>query len=131
MIALKRAYEEWEEADGHRVLVDRLWPRGLRKDDAHLDAWRKELAPSDDLRTWFAHDVEHWAEFRRRYQTELRSQAARDAIDELAKRARRGKITLVYAARDESHNNAVVLRDLIARAAKTSVSTRRATPKGR
>ena len=125
MIALKRAYEEPDEADGLRVLVDRLWPRGVRKDDAHLDAWLKELAPSDELRRWFAHDPERWAEFRRRYRDELRSEAARNAIDDLAKRSRRETVTLVHAARDESHNNAVVLLELIDRAAHSRAKKRR------
>ena len=117
MTALKRAYEPSEQTDGYRVLVDRLWPRGLRKDSARLDAWLKLIAPSDDLRRWFGHDPNRWSQFRLRYRRELRSPAAKTLILDLAKRARRGRVTLVYAARDEVHNGAIVLRELIERAA--------------
>jgi uncharacterized protein YeaO (DUF488 family) len=116
MIKLKRAYEEPARADGHRVLVDRLWPRGVKKDSAALDEWRKELAPSDELRKWFAHDPERFGEFAARYQRELRDPAAKKALAELAARAARGTVTLVYGAHDEEHNNAVVLARLLGRA---------------
>ena len=109
MIRLKRAYEPAAASDGYRVLVDRLWPRGLRKADAHLDEWRKDVAPSDELRRWFGHEPSRFREFRERYQRELRSETARAALTELARRAARHTVTLVYSAHDERHNNAVVL----------------------
>ena len=105
-IQLKRAYEPAAPGDGYRVLVDRLWPRGLRKADAHLDAWLKEIAPSDPLRRWFAHDPDRFREFRERYRRELRGKTE---LAGLADRARHQRITLVYSAHDEQHNNAVVL----------------------
>ncbi len=111
MIRLKRAYEPASPSDGYRVFVERLWPRGLRKEDAHFDAWLKDVAPSDELRRWFHHDPERWSQFRLRYRKELRD--AEGLLDDLAKRARRGRVTLVYATRDEEHNGAVVLRDVI------------------
>ena len=110
-LAIKRVYDPPEASDGVRVLVDRLWPRGLAKDKAKVDRWMKELAPSDALRKWFGHDPAKWAEFRKRYAVELRD--SRELIKELAATARRGRVTLVYAARDEQHNNAVVLADVI------------------
>jgi uncharacterized protein YeaO (DUF488 family) len=113
-VRLKRAYDPPEPADGYRVLVDRLWPRGVSKDEAHLDEWARELAPSSGLRTWFGHDPEKFEEFRRRYRDEL---AAHDEkLHELRRRARGGTVTLVYAARDTEHNDAVVLAELLRRA---------------
>jgi uncharacterized protein YeaO (DUF488 family) len=109
MIRLKRAYAQPTNEDGSRVLVERLWPRGLRKNDAKLDAWIKDVAPSDELRRWFGHDPRRFGEFQRRYKHELRSGSARAAFDELARLAARRTVTLVYAAHDEVHNNAVVL----------------------
>jgi uncharacterized protein YeaO (DUF488 family) len=110
-IKLKRAYEEAAIDDGVRILVDRLWPRGRKKEDAAIDHWFKDIAPSTDLRKWFAHDPERWNEFRRRYSAELRHKAER--LEELRALARRGPITLVYSAHDELHNDAVVLRDVL------------------
>jgi uncharacterized protein YeaO (DUF488 family) len=109
VIRLKRAYDPRATSDGYRVLVDRLWPRGLRKEDAHLDAWLKDIAPSDALRKWFGHDPKRYREFEERYRSELETAAARALLDELAKRAARGTVTLVYSAHDEEHNNARVL----------------------
>lgn len=109
MIRLKRAYEAPSRSDGRRVLVERLWPRGLRKADAHLDEWLKDVAPSDELRRWFGHEPTRFSEFRSRYRRELHSEPARTALRELARLAARGTVTLVYSARDEVHNNAVVL----------------------
>ncbi|HEU4726544.1 MAG TPA: DUF488 family protein [Kofleriaceae bacterium] len=109
MIRLKRAYEPPARSDGHRVLVDRLWPRGLRKADARIDEWLKDVAPSHELRRWFGHEPGRFPEFRERYLRELRSDAARAALAELARRAARRTVTLVYSAHDEVHNNAVVL----------------------
>ncbi|MGE4339242.1 MAG: DUF488 domain-containing protein [Pigmentiphaga sp.] len=108
---LKRAYEPVEAADGRRILVDRLWPRGLSKDKAALDDWLKDIAPSTELRRWFGHDPERWTEFQRRYRAELKQRG--DALDELRSLAREHTVTLVYAAHDEDHNDAVVLRQVL------------------
>ena len=110
---LKRAYKEPEPDDGFRVLVDRLWPRGVAKDKAQIDLWLKEIAPSTELRQWFQHDPQKWAEFRKRYFAEL--DHAPEAVALLAKQARQGKVTLVYGAKDEMHNQAVALADYLAR----------------
>jgi len=110
-IKLKRAYEPPSAGDGTRVLIDRLWPRGISKQKAKLDYWMKDMAPSTELRKWFGHDPKRWDEFRRRYITELREHP--DLIAELRSLARKSPITLVYAAHDESHNDAVVLRDVL------------------
>lgn len=112
-IKLKRAYEEPSAQDGTRVLVDRLWPRGLTKQVARIDHWFKEIAPSPELRKWFGHDPGRWSDFRRRYTAELRQHG--EQLKELRQLARRGTVTLVYAARDEEHNDAVVLRDVLTR----------------
>jgi uncharacterized protein YeaO (DUF488 family) len=109
MIALKRAYDAAESSDGTRFLVERLWPRGVRKADLPLDGWLKDVAPSPELRRWFAHDPRRWVEFRRRYFAELREHA--DALEPLRAAARKGPTTLVYSARDTKHNAAVALRD--------------------
>jgi len=108
---MKRAYDPAEPRDGYRVLVDRLWPRGVSKERARLDEWARELAPSAELRTWFGHDPERFAEFERRYRAELT--AHEEKLDELRRRAREGTLTLVYGARDEEHNDAVVLAELL------------------
>lgn len=110
-IRLKRAYLPPAPEDGLRVLVDRLWPRGISKSDAKIDRWMKELAPSSELRRWFGHDPSRWDEFRRRYEAELSQRA--DLLDELRELAQNGPLTLVFGARDELHNQAVVLRDLL------------------
>jgi uncharacterized protein YeaO (DUF488 family) len=115
MVRIKRAYEPAKPADGHRVLVDRLWPRGVSKERAHLDEWLKDIAPSDALRKWFGHDPRRWAEFRERYLRELAAPAAEVHLEGLARRAGRGTVTLVYAAHDELHNDAVVLAEALAR----------------
>ncbi|WP_437779981.1 DUF488 domain-containing protein [Sorangium sp. So ce1097] len=112
-VRLKRAYEPPEAADGYRVLVDRLWPRGVRKEALAIDAWLKEIGPSDELRRWFGHEAGRWEEFASRYRDELRRQPAAGLADELVARARRGTVTLVYGAKDELHNQAVVLRDVM------------------
>lgn len=116
MVQIKRAYEDASDQDGKRILVDRLWPRGVSKDRAQLDEWAKELAPSTELRKWFDHDPAKWDEFQRRYREELRAQ--RKELDEIAEEAEKGRVTLVYGARDEEHNEAAVLRDLIAKSPK-------------
>jgi uncharacterized protein YeaO (DUF488 family) len=110
-IKLKRAYNPPSPDDGTRVLVDRLWPRGISKQKAALDRWVKEIAPSTELRKWFDHDPKRWTEFRRRYAEELRDHS--DLVGELRSLAREGTITLVYSAHDETHNDAVVLRDVL------------------
>lgn len=107
-IAIKRIYEDAHAGDGMRVLVDRMWPRGVRKDAAALDAWLRELAPSSALRRWFAHDPARWEGFRHRYAAELDRLA--EHWQPLAARARRHRVTLLYAARDEEHNNALALK---------------------
>ena len=112
-IRLKRAYEPVAPGDGHRVLVERLWPRGLRKEQAHLDEWLKDIAPSDSLRKWFHVDPDRWPEFETRYLRELTAPEARAAIEALRRRARAETVTLVYAAHDEEHNSAVVLKRAI------------------
>jgi uncharacterized protein YeaO (DUF488 family) len=115
MVRIKRAYEPARRADGRRVLIDRLWPRGLRKDRAHLDEWLKEIAPSDALRKWFGHDPRRWAEFRERYLRELDTPAANALLEGLVRWASHGTVTLVYSAHDELHNDAVVLAEELAR----------------
>lgn len=116
-VPVKRAYEPAKSSDGYRVLVERLWPRGLRKEDAHFDAWMKDVAPSSQLRTWFGHDPALWREFRARYRRELRAEKARAALDALARRAILRRVTLVYSSRDEEHNSALVLREEVERRA--------------
>jgi uncharacterized protein YeaO (DUF488 family) len=120
-LRVKRAYEPATRGDGTRVLVDRLWPRGLAKDGAHIDLWLREIAPSTALRKWFGHDPAKWKQFRARYFRELDHNT--DTVSQLRALARRGAVTLVYSARDEEHNQAVALRDYLA--AKRKPSTRR------
>lgn len=110
-IRLKRAYEPVAADDGVRILVDRLWPRGVRKADAALDRWAKDLAPSATLRKWFGHDPSRWEAFRRRYEQELLEHE--DALEALRALAKEKRVTLVYSAHDEAHNDAVVLRDVL------------------
>src|SRR3981081_1421681 len=107
-IRLKRAYQPAAADDGTRILVDRLWPRGLKKSDAAIDRWLKDIAPSTALRKWFAHDPARWPEFRRRYAAEIRRHP--DQLAELRAIARKGPVTLIFSARDELRNDAVVLR---------------------
>jgi len=110
-VAIKRVYEPASGEDGRRILIDRLWPRGLSKEQAHVDLWLKEIAPSAGLRKWFAHDPAKWDEFRRRYRAEI--DANGEALQALKEAIGKGPATLVYGARDEEHNDAVVLRDLL------------------
>jgi uncharacterized protein YeaO (DUF488 family) len=112
-IRMKRAYEPAVPDDGYRVLIDRLWPRGVSRARAELDAWEKELAPSAELRQWFGHDPERFEEFRRRYVDELRNQ--RPVLAALRRAARAGTLTLVYSAHDREHNDAVVLAEVLRR----------------
>lgn len=112
-VRIRRAYDGPRRGDGFRVLVDRVWPRGVRKEDLELDAWWKELAPSTALRKWFGHDPERWEGFKRRYFREL--EQGGEAVDALVERARRGRVTLLFGARDEEHNQAVALREYLER----------------
>lgn len=110
-IHVKRVYESAQSSDGKRILIDRLWPRGLSKEKAHVDHWIREIAPSDALRKWFGHDPERWPSFRERYFREL--DAAPEALAELRQIMGSGRATLLYAAKDELHNNAVALRSYL------------------
>lgn len=115
MIRLKRAYDAPSRQDGLRILVERLWPRGVRREKAGIDLWLKELAPSTELRKWFGHDPERWSEFRRRYWSELEQKS--DLIALLRHRTTEGTVTFVYAASDEEHNSAVALKEFLQRRA--------------
>ena len=110
-IKLKRVYDPYAKADGMRVLVDRLWPRGMEKEEAGVDLWLKEIAPSDALRKWFSHDPDKWQEFKKRYKKELEDR--QDVIEDLNKAAQKETVTLLYAAKDTERNNAVVLKEII------------------
>ena len=112
-IRLKRAYDRAASSDGYRILIDRLWPRGVSRERAKLDEWERELPPSTELREWFGHDPGRFEEFRRRYIEELRNQRPR--LSGLRRRAREGTLTLVYSARDTEHNDAVVLAEILRR----------------
>jgi len=111
MIQLRRAYEPAEPGDGFRVLVDRIWPRGLKKEQAAIDLWLKEVAPSSELRKWFGHDPAKWDEFRKRYAKELDRNP--DAVRLLEGKIRRGTLTLVFAAKDAEHSNAAALKEYL------------------
>ena len=115
MVRIKRIYEPAAKEDGERFLVERLWARGIKKTEARLAGWLKGIAPSAELRQWYAHNIARWPEFQKRYQTELRDPARKELLDDLVRRARRGTITLVYAAKDTEHNSALVLRRVIER----------------
>ncbi len=110
---IKRAYESHAAEDGFRILIDRLWPRGVSKDAAHIDLWLKDLAPSTELRKWFGHDPERWAEFKKRYHHELGGAEQKEALAELRQHMHQGKVTLVYGAKDEEHNDAVALQGFL------------------
>jgi uncharacterized protein YeaO (DUF488 family) len=114
-VSIRRAYEDPGRNDGYRVLVDRIWPRGRRKEELALDEWAKDLAPSTALRKWFGHDPERWEGFRERYRNELATPEARERLRALVEAAGERPLTLVYSAKDEQHNQAVVLREAIAR----------------
>jgi uncharacterized protein YeaO (DUF488 family) len=108
-IDLKRAYDPPAKSDGRRILVDRVWPRGIAKNDLRIDAWLKDLAPSTELRKWFGHDPAKWDEFRKRYGRELEQRS--EALEELLEKARAGHVTLLFGAKDMAHNNAVALKE--------------------
>jgi uncharacterized protein YeaO (DUF488 family) len=124
-IRIKRAYTPPTRDDGVRILIDRLWPRAIRKTDLAIDRWLKEAAPSNELRRWFGHDPERWNEFCAHYRQELTQQPA--ILDELRATARKGTLTLIYAARDEAHNDAVALRDMLLRPGRAAKAKAPAT----
>ena len=111
MIRLKRVYEEAARNDGFRILVERLWPRGVSKEKANIRLWAKEIAPSAELRKWYGHNLARWEEFKKRYWRELKGK--QESLEEIRSRAREGTITFVYAARDEEHNSAMALKDYL------------------
>lgn len=111
MISLKRVYEKPSKSDGFRILVERLWPRGLSKEKASVNLWLKEVAPCAELRKWYSHDVEKWEEFKKRYTKELKDK--KDLLDEIKKHSKKGKVTFVYAAHDKEHNSALVLKEYL------------------
>lgn len=113
MLKVKRIYEARQNDDGIRILVDRLWPRGLSSAKAGIDEWMKELSPSDKLRQWFAHKTENWLEFRQRYMEELANPQKVEALERIARLSLNSNVTLVYAARDSEHNNAIVLAEYV------------------
>ncbi len=111
MIKIKRVYDPVSPDDGKRILVDRLWPRGIKKEKAGIDEWLKDIAPSDNLRKWFSHDPEKWHEFRRRYKKELEKKL--ELVERIKSQTRKGNITLLFSARDVKYNNAIVLKEVI------------------
>ncbi|HEX2869338.1 MAG TPA: DUF488 domain-containing protein [Ignavibacteriales bacterium] len=112
MIKLKRIYEEYEPADGYRILVDRLWPRGIKKESSHVDLWLKELGPSDELRKWFNHDPAKWQEFKKKYHSELSRKS--DLLNEIRDAEKENKnVTILYGAKDTEHNQAVVIAEML------------------
>lgn len=115
MLKIKRAYEKKGPADGKRILVDRLWPRGVTKAEAGIDVWMRDLAPSDELRKWFGHNPEKWEEFKKRYAEELSASDKRQLLEGIARESRRGRVTLVFGARDAEHSNARFLEELVAK----------------
>ncbi|NEZ02685.1 DUF488 domain-containing protein [Wenzhouxiangella sp. XN201] len=112
-IRLRRIYDDPAKDEGRRVLVDRIWPRGISRDEAGLDRWFKELAPSTELRKWFGHDPKLWAAFKQKYRKELKDQDKREKLEELAELAASGPVTLLFGAKDTEHNQAVVLREAL------------------
>lgn len=111
VVKIKRIYEPPSRSDGKRVYVDRLWPRGLRKEQAHFDEWIRDISPSDELRKWFGHDPSKWQEFRSRYKAEMKTR--KDFIEKLRDYSEKGTVTLLYSAKDEEHNNALVIKEVI------------------
>jgi uncharacterized protein YeaO (DUF488 family) len=120
MIAIKRAYDPPSRADGTRILVDRLWPRAIKKEKAQVEKWMRDLGPTNELRQFFGHDPARWQEFRKRYLVELKRPEAKALLAELEKVAGKGTLTLVYSAKDEEHNQAVVLKELLDRKPRQS-----------
>lgn len=112
MLKVKRVYEPLTGEDGYRILVDRLWPRGVSKEKARVNEWRKDLSPSDSLRKWFGHDPNKWEEFRKRYRSELEKAGRLADLTQIADRAKRENVTLIFSARDERRNQAIALREI-------------------
>jgi uncharacterized protein YeaO (DUF488 family) len=110
-VKIKKVYGRPSPDDGKRILVDRLWPRGLTKEEAHIDEWLKDIAPSDELRRWFSHDPSKWQEFKNRYKREL--QGKKEEIERIKKEAEKGTVTLLFSAKDTEYNNAVVLKEVL------------------
>lgn len=113
MIRLKRVYETPEKSDGKRILVDRLWPRGISKEKGEIDGWLKDVAPSNELRTWFNHDPKKWEDFKKKYKEELKEK--KELIDQLREQAKQQTITLLYGAKDTEHNQAIVLLEVLSK----------------
>lgn len=128
MVVTKRAYDPSAPSDGYRVLIDRLWPRGISKVKAHLDAWEKDVAPSSELREWYEHDPAKWPEFQKRYKLELKAPPAKAVLDDLVRRAKRGRVTLVYSSRAADISDVAVLEKLISRRVKGMKATKSAKP---
>jgi uncharacterized protein YeaO (DUF488 family) len=128
-ISVKRVYEPYASTDGLRVLVDRLWPRGLAKAAARIDRWERDLSPSDALRKWYRHDAEKWPEFKRRYRAELAGRA--DALDALSQLARRRKVTLLFGSSELRLNNAFALKEILAARARRRTASRKMARAGR
>jgi uncharacterized protein YeaO (DUF488 family) len=126
MIVTKRVYASSAAADGYRVLIDRLWPRGVSKAKAHLDAWEKDVAPSDELRKWYEHDPVKWTEFQKRYKQELKVPAAKAVLDDLARRAGRARVTLVYSSHAAGISDVAVLENVLSRRVKNMRATKMA-----
>ena len=124
MIKIKRVYDDPSRGDGKRILIDRLWPRGLKKEDAHIDEWLKEIAPSNELRKWFNHDPDKWVEFKKRFFTEL--QGRQDEVVGIISSARKGTVTLLFGSKEERFNNAVALQEYIESRVKPSERKRAA-----
>ncbi|OQW37606.1 MAG: hypothetical protein A4E19_13085 [Nitrospira sp. SG-bin1] len=127
-IFVKRGYEPAAKSDGFRVLVDRLWPRGLSKEDAHIDLWLREIGPSTTLRKWFNHDPARWAEFQRRYHAELKQKTA--LLATIIEQAKTGSVTLLYSAKDEEHNQAIALRSFLLNRRSSSHSEKLKSKRG-
>lgn|SRR5512143_1682931 len=119
MIKIKRIYDPVSKDDGKRILVDRLWPRGVKKEKAAIDEWLKDIAPSDELRKWFSHDPEKWQEFKKRYKKELSDSDKVDLVKKLKAEAKKGTITFLFAAKDTEHDNAMVLKEVISKSPAT------------
>jgi uncharacterized protein YeaO (DUF488 family) len=122
-IRLQRVYDRSPVNPGKRVLVDRIWPRGIKKEELHLNLWLRELAPSTALRKWFGHDPKRWEEFQRRYRAELRQREQQARLHELLTLAQQGPVTLLYSAKDEEHNQAVALRQVVEDSLRSGRST--------